>query len=281
MAVYSGRFGSIANCGQVAQWSMETSITDNAQSNSATKGAKMRDQGIMDWTGSCTFLGKTFPGQFDWDDSTEITLKTGSLQWGQGGRSFSGNMVWTSAAISGDCSSGARIQTQVSFAGDGPLSASESGSNGDGNPIIILSKDCHISWNGSEIAWKSFSFTVNHEAQEYVDSTCYDAQTDQVWKKRLPGIIDCTGTIDYLGDTEIGDMNDIGELAITCSNPNIVILKLGYARYMGTGSFTVDPSSGSLVGGQSKFNMAAHNDGGSMGSLWLYDTKIFPPGSGN
>lgn len=284
--VYSGRFGSITGCGQVSQWSLEVNITDDAQSNSATRGAKMRDAGIRDWTGSCSFLGNTFPGQFGWGSSQEITLKTGGPQWGQGGRSFTGDMVWTSAAISGDFSSGGRVQCSLSFAGDGPLTPSEGGSNEDASPVIMLAKDCKIKWNDQEVAWKSFSFTVNHEAQEYLDSTCYiseGALSGQVWKKRMPGIIDCTGTIDYVGDQDIATMDDLQELKIVhkSGNSETVLLKMKYARYMGTGGITVDPSSGSLIGGQGKFNMAAHNDAGTIGSLTLYGTELFPPGNNN
>lgn len=280
--IYSGRFGSIDNCGQVSQWSLEVTVTDDAQANSATWGAKMRDAGVMDWTGSCTFLGHTFPGSFNWDDSEEIILRTGGRHWQKDGRAFKGKMVWTSAAISGDISNGGRVQCSMSFAGDGdlePIDSGNAGANGDTKPVVFMAKDCKILWDGEEIGWKAFSFTVAHEAQEYIDSTCYlneGLHAGQVWKKRVPGIIDCTGTIDYIGDRDLADMNDMKQLKIVC-NGNC-LLEMMYARYMGTSSITVDPSSGAVLSGQGKFNMAAHSDDGAhVGRLCLYNTVQYPP----
>ncbi len=277
MAVFSGRFGSIANCGQVAQWSLELSASDNAQSNSATKAGKMRDPGIKDWTGSCTFLGNTFPGSFSWSDSQNITLKTGGPSINSGGHSFTGKAHWTSIAISGDITSGGRVQCQVSFAGDGALTSSSGGGNGDSSPNILLAKDCVITFDGNTLAWKSFNFTINHEVQELVDSSCVD--DGEIWKKRYAGLIDCTGSIDWVGDEEQAELNDIGALVIVCGSTQI--LNIGKARYMGMSGFTADPSSGALVGGSSNFSMCAHDDGGSMGSLSVYGNALFPPSGGS
>lgn len=284
MAVYSGRFGCISGCSQVTQWSVTTQLTDNAHSNSYTRAGKMRDEGVKDWNGSCTILGNSFPGGFDWNGSAGIELYTGGPTWGGNGRKLWGDAIWTSIALSGDISSGQRVQCQVSFSGDGKLNEGAGSHTDTATPNIWLAKDCIITYGngsgtGNTINWKSFSFTINHEAQELLDSTCFEQSSNDVWKKRYPGIIDCTGTIDWVGDLEPSTLNTIEKLTISCKGTTVLEMK--YARYMGMGSFTVDPSSGALIGGSSSFNMCAHNDSGAMGSLTVLGISLFPPSSGS
>lgn len=285
MAVYSGRFGSIDGVSQVTQWMLEVTMTDNAHSNSYTQGAKMRDRGVMDWTGSCTFLGTSFPGGFDWSGSQTLRLYTGGATWGGACYRLEGDAVWTSIAFSGDITSGARVQCQVSFAGDGALTRQQGTNTDTETPEIILAKDLVITYNNSPVAWKSFNFTINNEVQEFLDSTCYDDNSKEVWKKRVPGLIDCTGTIDWVNDLEIGSRGDIGELKIARRSQNggvgDTIFKIGKARYMSMSGYTVDPSSGALVGGSTNFSMCAHDDSGNMGSLEIFGNSIFPPQNNN
>ena len=273
--VYSGRFGAINGCSQVTQWSLTTTLTDNAHSNSYTKAGKMRDEGVKDWTGSCTILGNKFPGNFNWNQATQIDLYTGGATYGGTGKHFSGQAIWNSITLSGDISSGNRVQCQVSFQGSGALTAADGAYADTITPNIWMSKDCEISFGNSTIEWKSFNFSINNESQELLDSSCFDDESEDVWKKRYPGIIDCTGTIDWVGDTEPASMNDIEELTIACKGTTV--LQMGFARYMGMGSYTVDPSSGALVGGSSSFNMCAHDDEGTMGSLTVLGINLFPP----
>lgn len=273
--VYSGRFGAINGCSQVTQWTLTTQLTDNAHSNSYTRAAKMRDVGVKDWNGSCTILGNSFPGSFNWNQSSQIDLYTGGATYGGTGKKFSGKAVWQSLTLSGDISSGNRVSCAVSFQGDGALTIATGAYTDTTSPNIWMSKDCVITYGSNTVAWKSFNFSINNEPQELLDSTCFVQATDDVWKKRYPGIIDCTGTIDWVGDAEPADLNDAEELTIMCGET--VVLQIGFARYMGMSSFTVDPSSGSLIGASSSFNMMAHDDSGTMGSLTVLDIDLFPP----
>lgn len=273
--VYSGRFGAINGCSQVTQWSLTTTLSDNAHSNSYTRAGKMRDEGVKDWTGSCTILGNAFPGNFNWNQATLIELYTGGATYGGTGKKFSGQAIWNSITLSGDISAGNRVQCRVSFQGSGALTVADGAYTDTITPNIWMSKDCEITFGESDIEWKSFNFSISTETQELLDSSCFVDATDDVWKKRYPGIIDCTGTIDWVGDTEPGDMNNIEELTITCKGTTV--LQMGFARYMGMGSYTVDPSSGSLIGGSSSFNMCAHDDEGTMGSLTVLGIDLFPP----
>ena len=278
--VYSGRFGAINGCSQVTQWSVTTTLTDNAHSNSYTKGAKMRDEGVKDWTGSCTILGNSFPGSFNWNTAQNIDLYTGGATYGGTGKKLSGQCIWNSITLGGDISSGNRVNCQVSFQGSGALTIAEGAYTDTTNPNIWMSKDCVITYGSQTLDWKTFSFTINNEAQELLDSTCFVQASSDVWKKRYPGLIDCTGTIDWVGDLEPSTMNTADELTIMCGST--VVLQIGFARYMGMSSYTVDPSSGSLIGGSSGFNMMAHSDavsGGSvsMGSLTVLGIDLFPP----
>lgn len=277
-AVYSGRFGCIASVGQVTQWSLTTQLTDNAHSNSYTRAAKMRDEGVKDWNGSCTFLGNTFPGSFNWNQSTQIELYTGGPTYGGTGKKLWGNAIWNSIALSGDISSGNRVQCTVSFQGDGKLNFGEGSHTDTASPNIWMSKDCVITSESNTLDWKSFNFSITNEPQELLDSTCFDDENDDVWKKRYPGIIDCTGTIDWVGDYEPSELNTVGEIDISVKtgNSTVQIFYCKYMRYMGMSNYTVDPSSGALIGGSSSFNMMAH-DGSTMGELSVLGIDLFPP----
>ena len=107
------------------------------------------------------------------------------------------------------------------------------------------------------------------------DSTCFVEESKDVWKKRYPGLIDCTGTIDWVGDREPSELNVVGEIDITCKGTKVFYCK--FMRYMGMSNYSVDPSSGSLVGGSSSFNMMAHDDSGTIGALTALGISLFPP----
>lgn len=273
MSRYSGRYGAISGTSQVQSWSVEETMTDNAQANSYTRGGKMRDTGIFDFTGTCKMLGKIFPGTFGANAAFSIELYTGGGVYGGNGQKLSGQALWTSITLAGDIASGARVTTDVQFSGDGALTRAPGTYQDTTTPVIMLAKDCIITYNGATVNWRNFNFTLTNEIQEYVGSDC--VANGVCWKKKYPGLIDSTGTIEVADDVPIADNGDVGPLVITCDGTEI--FKVGYARYMSTTGFTVDPSSGALVSSTGNFSMAAHNDSGEMGSLELFENDIWPP----
>lgn len=274
MARYSGRYGSINGVSQVQNWNLEITASDNAHANSFTRGAKMRDPGVFDFTGSYNFCGANSFNTSLASEGSTFELYSGSLAYGGTGVKYSGTALWTSVGITADIPSGARVITAIQIAGNGPLTQATGTYKDVQTPGILMSKDCEITFNGETVNFKSFNFTLNHEVQEYLGSDCVD-ENGKVWKKRYPGLIDCTGTIDIADDAPLATPNDIGALVITCGDTEL--LNIGYARYMSTSGLTVDPSSGALVSSTGNFSMAAHNDSGSIGSLSVMGTSIWPP----
>lgn len=275
MTVYSGRYGSVGGQTQVLNWNIESVMSDNAHANSATRAGKQRDEGVHDWTGtvnvdgpiqvSSLFLPFTFTG------NTGAPTITGN------GLRLTGNAMWTSIAISGDITNGSRVTVNASFGGHGPLLHNqESSASSDVASTIIMSKDCTVEWNGQEIDWQQFNFTITNEVQTYVgSSTVIDGF---VWTQRYPGLVDCSGSVTLKGSEVLATQGDLATLEI--KKGSYIIFKITYARYLSTSGIGANPNTGELVGYTGNFGMCAHSEPGALenatlGSITLFDNVIW------
>lgn len=270
MAIYSGRYGSVNGVPQVLDWSIESTMSDDAHASSYTKAGKRRDVGVMDWTGSLNMEGLINFTSTPWAGFAFVG-RTGAGTLGGTGMTYSGNAVWTSLGISGDMSSNARIRTAASFGGNGPLAYASGSGLDSATPDILMSKDCVITWGNTTVDWQSFSITVNNEVQTYVGSSTVAGGF--VWTARYPGLFDWTGNITGKGDSPMATNGDIDTLEITCGD---ITLFSSEARYLSTSGLSVNPQSGDLVGYTSNFGMCAYDDSGTLGSMTLFGTQIWP-----
>lgn len=267
--IISGRYGSVNGISQVQNWSLDWTTTDNAHANSFTQGGKQRDEGINDWQG--TFNSEGAITSLDLNDFT-FTGRTGAAARGGTGTTYSGNAVITGLTVSGDISSGGRVLLAFTYAGNGALAMATGASNDSTTPVILLAKNCTVTWNSETVDFQQFSFSIINEAQTYVGS---DTVVDGTcWTKRYPGLLDWTGNLTVKATEPLGTNGTVSSLKIACGNTDL--LEFDYARLISTTGITADPSSGALVGFTTNFGMCAHNDSGTLGSIKLFGTQIWP-----
>lgn len=273
MAIYSGRYGSVNGVPQVLDWSIESTMSDDAHASSYTKAGKRRDVGVMDWTGSLNMEGLINFTSTPWAGFAFVG-RTGAGTLGGTGMTYSGNAVWTSLGISGDMSSNARIRTAASFGGNGPLAYASGSGLDSATPDILMSKDCVITWGDTTVDWQSFSVTVNNEVQTYVGSST--VAEGFVWTARYPGLFDWTGNLTVKNDSPLATNGDIDTLTITCGS---IVLFSSEARFLSHSGLSVNPQSGDLIGYTANFGMSAYDDNGVLGSMTLFGTQIWPESS--
>lgn len=270
MAVYSGRYGCVDGVSQVQNWTLERTMTDNAQANSATRAAKTRDLGIFDWTGGFTFVGGTFPNLDDFRLKGHVAPSNG--KFGTAGKVFSGSGIINSVSISGDASTGARVQTQVQFGGNGELSETTEALTDTIQPVVLNSRLCKLTFDSKNIAFKSFSLNLTQEAPTYIDSST------EGWTKRLPGILDFTGSFVCIDDSDLLTMGTVG--ALTIAHNSLSIATIQNVIVTGISGITVDPSSGAIVEYTVNFGLQTHGESGDIGSILLFGTSVWPPTAG-
>ena len=265
--IASGRYGAVNSISQLQNWNLEWTMTDDAQANSYTRAGKMRDEGIQDWTGGGTWLGSSLPSM-DGFNFTGYTAPANGT-YGTAGTTYSGRAIWNSISINADVSSGGRVNVQMQFGGDGALTVGNSAVTDVANPAILLAKDCVVKFGDDTLRWKSFSLNITNDVQTLVDSGTNG------WTARYSGILDFTGSVTQATDVKLADNGTLGTLLIKCGD--LKIFELNYARVMSFGGLTVDPSSGAIIEATTNFGMAVHNDEGTLGSMTVLGTQIWPP----
>lgn len=274
--IASGRYGAVNNISQLQNWNLEWTMTDDAQANSYTRAGKMRDSSIQDWTGGGTWLGSSFPSMEGFNFTGYCAPSNGV--YGTAGTTYSGRALWNSVTISGDVSSGGRINVQMQWGGDGALTVGSSAVTDTANPDILMAMDCEISFGDTELRWKSFNLNITNDTQTLVDSGTNG------WTARYAGILDFTGSVTQATDVHLDENGALDTLLIKCGA--LTVFELNYARVMSFSGLTVDPSSGAIIEATTNFGMAAHDDSGTLGSMTVLGTQIWPPalpqnGAGN
>lgn len=195
MTVHSGKFGAIGSRSAIQNWTVNDTSVLPANVASGTKHGRVRNPGVRSWNGTFTQLlaePAALPGEAV--SFQGFTAPTTDIA-GAAGITYAGNIVVTQAVINWDWTSGAHINSQMTFVGDGALTSSSVAVTDATivDPKEVCGTKIEYSTNGS--AWTELAnvaqatLTLACDAQSYVNSST------GCWTGNLAGNIDWNASI--------------------------------------------------------------------------------------
>lgn len=184
MTVHSGKFGAIGSKSAIQNWTINDTSVLPTNVTSGSKFGRIRNPGVRSWNGSFNQLlaePGALPGDaISFQGFTAPTTDVG----GAAGITYAGNIVISQATINWDWTSGAHINSQLSFVGDGQLTSSSTAVTDATvpDPKEVCGTKIEYSTNGS--AWTelancaSATLTLSCDVQAYVNSStgCWTGQ---------------------------------------------------------------------------------------------------------
>lgn len=236
--------------------------------SSNSKCGNLRAGGTKSWSGDVTYSGVTLP-LFPGKRYENCSIWSGPDSDGGNGIIYSGDIVVSQASATIDIKSGAPIQWQVTYSGDGAMTETTGRQVDTTTPVVVspVGATLTVTKGSSAVTttdWELTSISISISAALSGGSATVSSSG---WNTYCVGAIDFTFDMTFENDS-CADLNieQGDEIAVTITLSNSQTIKFAWIRINEEGQVSIDNSSAeplqfSLSGAMQAYNQTTSSYG--------------------